>query len=132
MTDEAVTAKDAQIQVIQRLVEGLARKSKQLEDQRSISRYPLNVRVTLCHQINRSEQTHIYSCWATEISHEGISLLTTVELFCDRTIFINFEPAIVRPCHLKILVTHSDKLIEGIYRSGGNFVLDQEEEEAKE
>ena len=131
MTDEAATAKNTQVQVIQRLVDGLARKSKQLEDQRSIPRYPLNVRVTLSHQIKRSEQTHIYASWATEISHEGISLLTSVELFPEKPIFINFDPAIGHPCYLKILVTHCDKLVEGIYRSGGTFVLDDEEEASR-
>ena len=126
MIDATSIDKSEQQLAIQRLVDGLALKSKQQDEQQSVPRYPLNLPVTLSNQINCSAQTHTYGAWVTELSHKGVSLLTAVELFPEKNLFINFDPAIGRPCHLRILVTHCDKLIDGIYRGGGNFCFDRQ------
>lgn len=124
MANATSTDKNEQQLVIQRRADGLALKSNQKNEQRLVPRYPLNVPVTLTNQIKRSEQMNTYAAWVAEIYHEVTKLLTTVGLFPEKHLFANFDPAIGRSLHLSILVTHCDKLIDGIYRGGGTFCFD--------
>jgi hypothetical protein len=122
MSQETLEGEKQQVGFIDRLIEGLAAQQASMAESRTVKRFLLNVAVSIHSCVNGTN--HVFGGWAGEASYEGLSILTTFELFPGRELNVNFEPAVGHPCHMPVKLTHCDKRVGGIYRSGGNFCYD--------
>ena len=112
---------------INRLVEGIAAKEAKLAEQRSVARYSFNIPIALCPEVRNVPSPHEISAWALNISYEGIGLLTTNRLPPESAYYVNFEPLIGRACYVRIDLAYTKKLIDGVYQSGGRFLIPNSE-----
>ncbi len=123
MTSTATTLADEKYLAFKRLVEGVADRYEQKAKRRQVPRYPFNVQVAVCEQSAGGAWVHFADAWAQDLSFEGIGLLATLALPNHRPLAINFEPVLGQKRLIRLRLSYCDKLIPGIYRTGGSFLF---------
>ncbi len=125
-TDAISLDERAQWAAIHRLVHQIAARERQMQQKRRHDRFAFNLPVAISEIDDAGDLVHYCDAWAFDISHSGIGLMTTQRVNCRELVYINFEPAIRRPCHLPMKLMRSSQLIEGIYQTGLQFPVDAE------
>ena len=124
MADPATEAAHSTQLAVKRLVDRIADKQVDQAEQRLTTRHSLNVPVTI------RTGYGVFQAWANEISYEGIGLLTNKPLLPNSTIVVDLRPAVGYSCRARVQLAHFQKLLGGVYRTGGRFVFAKRDEPA--
>ena len=121
---EELTSCDKSRLILQEYMADTSSYIQDIINKRSAPRLPCSGEAVIYRPAHRNS-VPLCVAWGNDISRSGISTMTRQAVYIGETFLLDLKGVVKTDLRLLIHVTHSRKLIDGIYRTGGYFLFNE-------